>query len=208
MVVQMKIPPKNKTDMSAKKTRASVAQKRQVKNQKRAAKAQKRKAQANQSNAKATGKIFSNPKTNDMGQTINSGSTTKNPKDIRVGISFFMNHPAVGHQVIDFATDLERFTNTYNHVNQSHEHSYSSKYHFHKILMDLFSSKSPIDEYFFTIAMHYLVTFDSVGVALKSNRLPDYGFMIEPVHDDFDAGMLGALDYESWNYGRLTRNAS
>ena len=74
--------------------------------------------------------------------------------------------------------------------------------------MDLFVSNAPIDEYFFTIAMHYLVTFDSVGIVLKSNKFPDYGFMIEPVHDDFEAAMLGTLDYDSWDYGRENRNAA
>jgi len=59
-----------------------------------------------------------------------------------------MNHPTVGHQVIDFATDLERFTATYNHVNQSEECRNSSKYQFHKMLMELYVSDAPIDEYF------------------------------------------------------------
>jgi hypothetical protein len=119
-----------------------------------------------------------------------------------------MNHPTAGHQVIDFATDLERFTTTYNHVNQSQEYQYSSQYQCHKMLMDLYVSDAPIDENFFTIAMHYLVTFDSVGAALKSNLFPNYGFMIEPVYDDFEAGMVGTLDYDSWDYGRTTRNAA
>lgn len=193
--------------MTTKKTRAPMAQKRQVKNQKRAVKAQKRKAQAKQSNAKATSNFFSNPKTKDMGQT-NSGCATKNPKDIRVGISFFMNHPVAGRQRIDFRTELERFSSIYNHVNQSPEYAYSSMYHCHKQLMELYVSDKPIDEHFFTIAMHYLVAFDSVGAALKLNMFPDYGFMIGPVHDDFEAAMIGTLDYDSWDYGRENRNAA
>jgi hypothetical protein len=193
--------------MATKKSRAAIAQKRKVKNQKRAAMAQKRIAQAQKIKAKASVNNFSNPKTNNMGQT-KSGNAKNEAKDIRVGISLFMNHPKVGHQVIDFATDLERFTTTYNHVNQSEEYRYSSKYQFHKMMMDLYVTDAPIDEIFFTIAMHYLVTFDSVGAALKSNKFPNYGFMIEPVYDDFEAGMVGTLDYVSWNYGRTTRNAA
>jgi hypothetical protein len=193
--------------MAIKTSRASNAQKRKVKNQKRAAKAQKRNALAQQIKAKASVNNFSNPKTKNMGQT-KSGNAKIEAKDIRVGISFFMNHPKVGHQVIDFATDLERFTTTYNHVNQSKEYRYSSKYQCHKMLMDLYVLDAPIDENFFTIAMHYLVTFDSVGAALKSNKFPNYCFMIEPVYDDFEAGMVGTLDYDSWDYGRITRNVA
>jgi hypothetical protein len=166
--------------MTTKKTRAPMAQKRQVKNQKRAVKAQKRKAQAKQSNAKATSNFF----------------------------SFFMNHPVAGRQRIDFRTELERFSSIYNHVNQSPEYAYSAMYHSHKQLMELYVSDKPIDEHFFTIAMHYLVAFDSVGAALKSNMFPDYGFMIGPVHDDFEAAMIGILDYDSWDYGRENRNAA
>lgn len=143
-----------------------------------------------------------------MGKKINSGSATKNPKDIRVGISFFMNHPTAGHQVIDFATDLERFTNTYNHVNQSTEYTYSAMYNCHKQLMELYVSDKPIDEHFFTIAMHYLVAFGSVTIAFNSGQFKDYGFMIEPKHNDFEAAMVGTLDYDSWDYGRTTRNTA
>jgi hypothetical protein len=74
--------------------------------------------------------------------------------------------------------------------------------------MDLYVSDAPVDEHFFTIAMHFLVTFDSVGAALKSNKFANYGFMIEPAYDDFEAGMVGTLDYDSWDYGRTTRNAA
>jgi len=181
--------------MATKMSRASNAQKKQVKNQKRAAMAQKRNAQAQQNKAKAAVNNFSNPKTNKMGQT-KGGNAKIEAKDIRVGISFFMNHPTAGHQVIDFATDLERFTNTYNHVNQSPEYTYSAMYHFHKQLMELYVSDKPIDEHFFTIAMHYLVAFGSVKIALNSGKFKDYGFM------------LGTLDYDSWDYGRTIRNAA
>ena len=187
---------------------------RAVNAQRRAAKAQKRKANAKQTKAKAAVKSataslnnFSNPKTKEMGQT-KGGNAKIEAKDVRVGISFFMSHPTAGHQVIDFATNLERFTNTYNHVNQSPEFSYFGKRHFHKQLMDLYVSDAPNDEHFFTIAMHYLVAFDSVKIALNSGKFKDYGFMIAPKHNDCEDSMIGTLDYESWDYGRTKRNAA
>lgn len=186
--------------MATKTSRAATAQKRQVKNQKRAAKVR-------QSKAKAAVNNFLNPKTKKMGK-LKSGNAKIEAKDTQVGISFFMNHPTAGHQVIDFATDLERFTNTYNHVSQSPEYTYSTMYHCHKQLMELYVSNKPIDEHFFTIAMHYLVAFGSVKIALNSGQFKDYGFMIEPKHNDFEAAMVGTLDYNSWNYGRTTRNAA
>lgn len=193
--------------MATKTTRAANAQRRATKAQKRKANAKQTKANAAVRNSKASLNNFSNPKTNNMGQT-KSGNAKIEAKDIRVGISFFMSHPTAGHQVIDFATDLERFTMTYNHVNQSAEYAYSAKYHFHKQLMELYVSDKPIDEHFFTIAMHYLVAFGSVKIALNSGKFKDYGFMIEPKHNDFEAAMLGTLDYDSWDYGRTIRNAA
>ena len=59
--------------MATKTSRASNAQKRKVKNQKRAAMAQKRTAQAQKIKAKASVNNFSNPKTNNMGQTNTIG---------------------------------------------------------------------------------------------------------------------------------------
>jgi hypothetical protein len=179
----------------------------QVKN-KSAARTARRKLKAQDKSAKTFKSNYSPIKNLNMGKTNISGSSTKNPKDIRVGISFFMSHPTAGHQVIDFATDLERFTMIYNHVNQSPEYSYSSLYHSHMKLMELYVSDAPIGEDLFTIAMHYLVAFGSVGVALKSGKFKDYGFMIAPTHDDFNDAIVGTLDYDSWNFGRETRNAA
>ena len=179
----------------------------QVKN-KSVARTARRKLKAQAKSAKTVKSNYSPLKNNKMGKTNISGSATKNPKDIRVGISFFMSHPTAGHQVIDFATDLERFTMIYNHVNQSPEYSYSSLYHSHMKLMELYVSDAPIGEDLFTIAMHYLVAFGSVGVALKSGKFKDYGFMIAPTHDDFNDAMVGTVDYDSWNFGRETRNAA
>ena len=63
--------------MATKTSRASIAQKRKVKNQRRAVKAQKRNAAANQCKAKASVNNYSNPKTNDMGQTNTIGVMVK-----------------------------------------------------------------------------------------------------------------------------------
>jgi hypothetical protein len=76
------------------------------------------------------------------------------------------------------------------------------------MLMDLFINNAPIDEHFYTIGMHYLVAFGSVELALKSGMFTNYGFMIEPNYEDFDAAMVGTLDYDSWDYGRTTRKAA
>lgn len=215
MVVQLFVLPTNiKTAMAKKSTKAANAKRRVSKAQRRASKAQKRKANAKRTTAKAAVKIglaslnnFFTPKTKSMGQT-KSGNAKIEAKDIRVGISLFMNHPTAGHQVIDYSTDLERFRLTHQHVNRTPEHTIAYKMQMHAMLMDLFIKNSPIDEHFFTIGMHYLAAFDSVGNALHSGMFEDYGFMIEPVHDDFDAAMVCTLDYEGWNYGRSTRNAA
>lgn len=193
--------------MATKMSRAANAQKKEVKNPKRAAMAQKRNAQAQQNKAKAAVNNFSNPKTNEMGQT-KCGNAKIESKDIRVGISFFMSHPTAGHQVIDFATNLERFTKTCEHVNQSPENTYSSMYHFHKRLMELYVSDKPIDEHFFTTAMHYMVAFGSIKNALNSDKFKDYGFMIGPKYNDFEDAMIATLDYDSWDHIRKTRNAA
>ena len=78
----------------------------------------------------------------------------------------------------------------------------------HQILMDLLDKKAPIDEYFFTIGMCYLVTFKSVELALNSKVLHNYGFMIEPFYNDFDAAMVYTIDYDSWYKGLITRKAA
>lgn len=129
-------------------------------------------------------------------------------KDIRVGISIFINHPTAGQKVIDYTTDLERFRGTHQHVNLTPELTKAYKIEMHSILMDLLNKKAPIDEYFFTIGMHYLVTFKSVELALNSKVLHNYGFMIEPFYNDFDAAMVYTIDYDSWYKGLITRKAA
>jgi hypothetical protein len=32
--------------------------------------------------------------------------------------------------------------------------------------------------------------------------------VVAPTHDDFNDAMVGTLDYDSWNFGRETRNAA
>ena len=82
--------------MATKTTRAANAQRRAAKSQKRKANAKQTKAAVKC--AKAAVNNFSNPKTKEMGQT-KGGNAKIEAKDIRVGISFFMNHPTAGHQV-------------------------------------------------------------------------------------------------------------
>jgi hypothetical protein len=97
MVVQIKVPPKNQTNMATKTSRASIAQKRKVKNQRRAVKAHKRNAAANQSKAKSSVNNYSNPKTNEMGQTNTIGVMVK--VKTKAGVNNF----------IAFETDNEEF---------------------------------------------------------------------------------------------------
>jgi len=129
-------------------------------------------------------------------------------KNIRVGISIFLNHPIVGQKVIDYSTDLERFRATHQHVNQTPELTIAYKIQTHSMLMDLLNKKAPIDEHFFTIGMHYLASFYTVGLALNSKEFHNYGFMIELIYNDYDAAMVGIIDYDSWYRGLITRNAA
>jgi hypothetical protein len=139
-----------------------------------------------------------------MGQKSNSGSATKNPKDIKIGISYFMTFE---HSVstIDYITDLDRFTNTYNHVRNHPLGVLEFRRQMYEILMDLVKSNAPIDEHFYTIGMHYLVSFDSVSVMLEKQTQTPLGFMIEPIKNDADCAMVMSMDYAFWEYSALTR---
>lgn len=92
--------------MATKTSRASIAQKRKVKNQRRAVKAQKRNAAANQCKAKASVNNYSNPKTNDMGQTNTIGVMVK--VKTKAGLNNF----------IAFETDNEEFLPIYEVVSK------------------------------------------------------------------------------------------
>jgi len=142
-----------------------------------------------------------------MGKTSNSGSATNDPKDIKIGISYFMTFV---HSVstIDYTTDLDRFTNTYNHVRNHPVGVLEFRRQMYEILMDLVKSNAPINEYFYTIGMHYLVSFDSVKVKLENQPRTALGFMIEPIKNDADRAMVIAVDYDSWEYLALSRMAA
>ena len=109
---------------------------------------------------------------------------------------------------IDYTTDLDRFTNTYNHVKNHPAGILAFRCKMYEILMDLIKSNAPVDEYFYTIGMHYLVTFDSVRMMLENQPNEALGFMIEPKQDDVDGAMLFAVDYNTWEYSVLTRQAA
>lgn len=74
--------------------------------------------------------------------------------------------------------------------------------------MDLIKSNAPVDEYFYTIGMHYLVSFDSVRVMLENQPCTALGFMIEPIQNDADGAMVFGVDYNTWEYSIVTRNAA
>ncbi|MDF5691610.1 hypothetical protein [Aquirufa aurantiipilula] len=194
--------------MLTKIKRANIAQKRAEKAQKRKAKAKTTKAKAAVKNAKASLNFLFKPfKKTKMGTTV-SGNAKINAKEIQVGISLFMNHPIAGYQVIDYYTDLERFTLTHQFVNSTPENAIAYREKMHEILMDLFVQNAPIDEYFFTIGMHYLVSFQSPGAALKSNKFETLGFCIEPIFNDAHAAKVFTTDYPYWDSIRLIRNST
>lgn len=172
-----------------------------------AAKAARRVAKAERKSADAFVTNYSSLKNLNMGKTGNSGSATKNPKDIKIGISYFMTF-VKSVSTIDYTTDLDRFTNTYNHVKNHPAGILAFRCKMFEILMDLIKSNAPVDEYFYTIGMHYLVTFDSVRMMLENQPNEALGFMIEPKQDDVDGAMLFAVDYNTWEYSVLTRQAA
>jgi len=150
---------------------------------------------------------YSSLKNVNMGQTNNSGYTTKQPKDIKIGISYFMTF-VKSVSTVDYTSDLERFTNTYNHVINHPAGVLVIRSKMFEILMDLLHTNAPIDEYFYTIGMHYLVTFDSVKMMLENQPNTALGFMIEPVQSDVDGAMVFGVDYNTWEYSLVTRNAA
>jgi hypothetical protein len=150
---------------------------------------------------------YSSLKNVNMGQTNNSGYATKQPKDIKIGISYFMTF-VKSVSTVDYTTDLERFTNTYNHVKNHPAGVLVFRSKMYEILMDLIKTNAPIDEYFYTIGMHYLVTFDSVKMMLENQPNTALGFMIEPVQNDVDGAMVFGVDYNTWEYTILTRSAA
>ncbi|MFM6995356.1 MAG: hypothetical protein ACKOWO_09610 [Sediminibacterium sp.] len=172
-----------------------------------AAKAARRKAKVERKSADAIVSIYSSLKNLNMGQKNNSGFATKNPKDIKIGISYFMTFVKCASK-IDYTTDLDRFTNTYNHVKNHPAGVIAFRSEMYKILMELVKSNAPVDEYFYTIGMHYLVSFDPVRNILESQPQTALGFMVEPKKNDVDGAMVFASDYSFWEYSVSNRGAA
>jgi hypothetical protein len=172
-----------------------------------AAKAARREAKAERNSANAFVSNYSSLKNLNMGKTNNSGSAIPNPKDIKIGISYFMTF-VKSVSTIDYTTDLDRFTNTYNHVKNHPAGVFAFRSKMYEILMDLIKSNAPVDEYFYTIGMHYLVSFDSVRMMLENQPQTALGFMIEPKKNDIDGAMVFGADYNTWEYSVLTRKAA
>lgn len=172
-----------------------------------AAKAARRGAKAERKSANAFVSNYSSLKNLNMGKTNKSGCATKNLKDIKVGISYFMTF-VKSVPTINYTTDLDRFTNTYNHVKNHPAGVIAFRSKMYELLMDLIKSNAPVDEYFYTIGMHYLVSFDSVRVMLENQPCTALGFMIEPIQNDADGAMVFGADYNTWEYSIVTRNAA
>ena len=172
-----------------------------------AAKAARRAERKERKSANVFNSNYSSLKNLNMGQTSKRGSATKDPKDIKIGISFFMTF-VNSVSTIDYTTDLDRFTNTYSYVRNHPAGVLEFRRQMYEKLMDLINSNAPIDEYFYTVGMHYLVTFDSVKKMLEALPHSALGFMIEPIKNDADHAMVLAVDYDSWEYSPLTRLAA
>jgi hypothetical protein len=142
-----------------------------------------------------------------MGKTNNGGYATKNPKDIKVGISYFMTF-VKSVSTIDYTTDLDRFTNTYNHVRNHPAGVPEFRTQMYEKLKELINSNAPIDEYFYTIGMHYLVTFETVRVFFEVLPQEAHGFTIAPNENGADCAMVFGSTYASWENIALTRMAA
>jgi hypothetical protein len=178
-----------------------------TKNNKTAAKAARRAEREVSKSGKVFISDFSSLKDLGMGQTIKRGSATKDPKDIKIGISYLMN--AEGSIAsINYTTNMDRFTNTYNHVRKHPAGVLEFRTQMYEKLKNLINSNAPIDEYFYTVGMHYLVSFETVRVLLEKLPQEAHGFMIVPNEDGADCAMVFGSDYNYWEYSVLTRRAA
>lgn len=173
----------------------------------RAAKAARREAKAERTSANAVVSNFSSLKKLKMGQTNKSGRATNNPKDIKIGISYLVS---LGDSLssIDYTTNLDRFTNTYNHVRNHPAGVLEFRRQMFEKLKDLINSNAPIDEYFYTVGMHYLVTFETVRVFFEMLPQTAHGFIIAPNENGADCAMVFGADYNSWENIALTKMAA
>jgi len=89
-----------------------------------------------------------------------------------VRITFISDLLLRDEAILEFETDMDRFLNTllFCKSKLSHNTQYSNKYY--SILMELFKSEAPFDEYMFTIAMHYLVSIPCVEHKLRYGLQP------------------------------------
>jgi hypothetical protein len=177
------------------------------KKNKTAAKAARRAEREISKSAKVFISDFSSLKNLDMGKTNKRGSATKDPKDIKIGISYLMN--AEGSIAsINHTTNMDRFTNTYNYVRNHPAGVPEFRTQMYEKLKDLINSNAPIDEYFYTIGIHYLVTFETVRVLLEKLPQEAHGFVIVPNKDGADCALVFGSDYDCWENIVLTRMAA
>ena len=172
-----------------------------------AAKAARRAEREERKSANVFSSNYSFLKNSNMGKTSKSGSATKDPKDIKIGISYLMSLEGSSSS-IDYTTDLDRFTNTYNYVRNHPAGLLEFRRQMYEKLKNLINSNAPINEYFYTVGMHYLVSFETVKVLLQKLPQAAHGFMIAPNENDADHAMVLAVDYDSWETLALTRMAA
>lgn len=143
-----------------------------------------------------------------MGKQNYSGDATKKLRDIKIGVTYFNSEVNVNSSGIIYVTDLERFLNTYNYVHNYPLGIRLFREKIYQILIGLINANEPIDEYFYTIGLHYLVTFDTVSISLINQPLTDQGFIIEPKPNDADGAEVIGTDYDTWTSLSISGDAA
>lgn len=169
--------------MATKTSRASNAQKKQVKNQKRAAMAQKRNARAQQNKAKAAVNNFSNPKTNEMGQT-NTISVMVKVKT-KTGVDNF----------IAFETDNEEFLPIYNVISKR-EHLEILHHIWGAEIVEIFKKQLTPNFEFSMLVLNYLCT-TKYRQCIANNDGESFGIVID-LDETKNLASVKLFDYEEW----------
>ncbi len=169
--------------MATKTSRASNAQKRKVKNQKRAAMAQKRTAQAQKIKAKASVNNFSNPKTNNMGQTNTIGVLVQ--VKTKSGLDNF----------IAFETDNEEFLPIYNVVSKREHLEILHHIWGADIVLAMEMQLTPGHE-FSMMVLNYLCT-TKYRHCIANNDGASFGVIID-LDETKNLAAVELFDYEDW----------
>jgi hypothetical protein len=143
-----------------------------------------------------------------MGNRSTMGYTQIAAKDIKVGISIQLTQANGEAFFIDYSTDLDRFRITLEYVRTHPAGIAAVRETMYRTLTELVDSNAPVDEYMFTIGMHYLVSFDICNELLKKVGNDSVGLVIFTNRNDIqDVNIIG-LPFESWLKARQYINAA